>query len=288
MIVRARCMDYTSKQDAILPLLQDIPDAQTRFLLLTYCAEPRIAHLTRLVPPHLLLQSAEAHDQAITQALLALCGSSTSDALPPLQAQLPLMAGGLGLLSTARRRAAGWLASWNHVWPAIISSAPCIRDTLPFLSRPDCDPETCQHPLARSFVWAAAHYKQALEAVHHAETVLAIPLPMRLQRRAGPLLQASFTEGRSYWSSFSIVSRKVQHEISHVFAAAAFAQIYAASDPVGKARLVSASQFGAGDFLRAIPSSSMFTMEGDAFVAAIALRLGLDQPSLVNVSRCGC
>ena len=29
-------------------------------------------------------------------------------------------------------------------------------------------------------------------------------------------------------------------------------------------------------------------MEGDAFVAAIALRLGLGQPSLVNVTRCGC
>ena len=47
---------------------------QSAYLLLRYCAEPRIAHLLRCARPELICDAAKRHDKAIVRALNALLG----------------------------------------------------------------------------------------------------------------------------------------------------------------------------------------------------------------------
>eukprot|EP01052_Picozoa_sp_SAG31_P016542 SAG31_NODE_1100_length_9905_cov_17.003977_3_plen_146_part_00 len=47
---------------------------QSAYLILRYCAEPRIAHLLRALPPRVLGEAIRVHDGAIARGLGALLG----------------------------------------------------------------------------------------------------------------------------------------------------------------------------------------------------------------------
>ena len=54
--------------------LRQVPDLQSAWLLLLYCAVPRANHLLRSVPPDMVAEYARAHDDGIWETFLDLIG----------------------------------------------------------------------------------------------------------------------------------------------------------------------------------------------------------------------
>ena len=54
--------------------MREVPDLQTAWLLLLYCAVPRANHLLRAIPPDLVAEYARAHDDGIWETFLDLIG----------------------------------------------------------------------------------------------------------------------------------------------------------------------------------------------------------------------
>eukprot|EP01047_Picozoa_sp_COSAG01_P090417 COSAG01_NODE_22266_length_863_cov_1.863874_1_plen_222_part_10 len=76
---------------------------QSAYLLLRYCAEPRIAHLLRCARPALILEAASIHDAAILRGMSALLGPG--DHLR------------LGTLGDARSAWTVICRRWGHIQP---------------------------------------------------------------------------------------------------------------------------------------------------------------------------
>ena len=73
----------TARLDAehgLLAELLQLPDLQSAWLLLTYCAAPRAQHLLRTLPPSMSTTYARAHDDAIWHTLQGMLGEDTSTA----------------------------------------------------------------------------------------------------------------------------------------------------------------------------------------------------------------
>ena len=51
-----------------------MPDLQSAWLLLLYCAVPRANHLIRAIPPDLVAEYAQAHDNGIWRTFLDIIG----------------------------------------------------------------------------------------------------------------------------------------------------------------------------------------------------------------------
>ena len=82
--------------------LPHLPDLQSAWALLLYCAVPRCNHLLRTLPPAMSQPYAEAHDQAIQATLrqfLHLDSAPTGEEADRLRrlSSLPLGLGGCGL-----------------------------------------------------------------------------------------------------------------------------------------------------------------------------------------------
>ena len=74
--------------------LKQVPDLQTAWLLLLYCAVPRANHLIRAIPPFLIAEYAQAHDDGIWTTFLDLIGHAQRPAPGPAHEgaeQLPLV-----------------------------------------------------------------------------------------------------------------------------------------------------------------------------------------------------
>ncbi|KAK3235140.1 hypothetical protein CYMTET_54642 [Cymbomonas tetramitiformis] len=133
---------------AILPKLARLDDPQVQLLLLRYCAHPRVMHLVRGIPPHLLMRGALAHDNGIQECLQEVAGNPYPLGEEAVAlSQLPTRWGGLGLSSAQRLAPAGWLGSWAQVWGKMVVLFPVVRDMLPHLGAPE-DTEAGEDPLA--------------------------------------------------------------------------------------------------------------------------------------------
>ena len=74
--------------------LKQVPDLQAAWLLLLYCAVPRANHLIRAIPPNLVANYAQAHDDGIWATFLDLIGHAPRPARDPAHEgaeQLPLV-----------------------------------------------------------------------------------------------------------------------------------------------------------------------------------------------------
>ena len=86
---------------------------QTAFLILLYCAAPKLNFILRTAPPQVIDQAAKAFQAKVQQALASLLhldGASLTDAMRA-QAALPPKLGGLGLVDPSRISPAAYSAA---------------------------------------------------------------------------------------------------------------------------------------------------------------------------------
>ena len=115
--VAAQLQHLSVQHRALLQLLPGIHDLQVSWLLLLFCASPRVHYCLRLLPPALTAVFAAEHDRNILCCLAQLLHIVPGDADPLPQsaaarANLSLRHGGLGLRSAAEHAPAAYFASW--------------------------------------------------------------------------------------------------------------------------------------------------------------------------------
>ena len=115
--VAAQLQHLSVQHRALLQLLPGIHDLQVSWLLLLFCACPRVHYCLRLLPPALTAVFAAEHDRNILCCLAQLLHIVPGDADPLPQsaaarANLSLRHGGLGLRSAAGHAPAAYFASW--------------------------------------------------------------------------------------------------------------------------------------------------------------------------------
>ena len=129
--------------------LQAVPDLQSAWLLLSYCAAPRANHILRLLPPATSSDYAEGHDEDVWTALNGLLSQHervidkggpaaptaiaaarstnqpvASEARTRSLATLPGSFGGLGLRAASRAAAGAYWAAWVDALPVLAARAP--------------------------------------------------------------------------------------------------------------------------------------------------------------------
>ena len=111
-----------------------MPELQSAWLLLLYCAALRSTYLLRTLPPADTAVFAAEHDAAIRRCLATLLAGGDGDMpLPDLsyrRAQLPLSMGGLGLGSAERLRHAAYWSSWADTVRALRKHQPGVLAAL--------------------------------------------------------------------------------------------------------------------------------------------------------------
>ena len=107
--VRACGHERMAEEQTLLDLIPQLPDTQCAWVLLAMCAVPRANHLLRSTPPTQVEEYAQAHDDALWQALNKLLGTGEQAAETAESGDLnhklatpPARLGGLGLRSAAR------------------------------------------------------------------------------------------------------------------------------------------------------------------------------------------
>ncbi|CAE6971831.1 unnamed protein product [Symbiodinium sp. CCMP2456] len=114
--VAAQLQHLSAQHRALLELLPGIHDLQVSWLLLLYCASPRVHYCLRLLPPALTAVFAATHDRNILCCLaqllqLVLGGADPLPHFAAARAHLCLRHGGLGLRSAAEHAPAAYFAS---------------------------------------------------------------------------------------------------------------------------------------------------------------------------------
>ena len=111
-----------TEEAKLLEIIPKLPSLQDSWLLLYFCAAPRINHLLRTVPPKLVQPVAQAHDQRILHTFSKVFALPTTAEWDDIfhgvtldmvmsQAQLPVRMSGLGLRSNVRLSTAAYWAS---------------------------------------------------------------------------------------------------------------------------------------------------------------------------------
>ena len=126
--------------DEEMQLLNRIPQLaslQVSWLILFFCAVPRLNHLLRTLAPRLVEQLAESHDSRIQEVFASLFHvPSVQDWSQDLhdvshdscmrQAKLPMRLGGCGLRDSRRTSPAAYWASWADTLPILVQRFPAV------------------------------------------------------------------------------------------------------------------------------------------------------------------
>ena len=131
--VKAFAMKRRREEQLFLDRLLHVPDLQSAWLLLLFCAAARANHMLRLLPPTASEEYAISHDAAVWQALCELLAQERlKESAGPLAqrtrhlATLPGRMGGLGLHSAARSAHGAYWASWIDALPVMSARAPAM------------------------------------------------------------------------------------------------------------------------------------------------------------------
>ena len=132
--IAAKLAQRLQEQDCLLSRIPHMPELQSAWLLLLYCAAPRSTYLLRTLPQADTAVFAAEHDAAIRRCLATLLAGGDGDMpLPDLsyrRAQLPLSMEGLGLGSAERLRHAAYWSSWADTVRALRKHQPGVLAAL--------------------------------------------------------------------------------------------------------------------------------------------------------------
>lgn len=256
-------------QAALLNALPRLPDLQSAWLLLVYCAAPRAQHFLRSVPPSLSRAYAARHDAATWATVQHFLGEPGNNA-PPWQharrlAFLPAHQGGLGLLHAERIAPAAYWAAWADALPLLRRRCPevaarCVAELVAG--------DSPAHSLAEASA-AAAHLQ--------AEGWRDCPAWPDLLV-AGPPPATAEAEPATWHHGWQRPAALVLHQSYR-------AQLLAASVPSSQAMLRSQAGPHASAWLFAIPSEPATVLPPQHFHLAFRRRLRLPLP--YTEARCG-
>ena len=290
--VRVCATEAAAGSADLLDRIPQLPASQDAWLLLLFCAVPRINHILRTTPPTQAAALAAAHDERISTAfdqLLGLppdCDTQTDHGVGRRvwlrQARLPLRLGGCGLRDSARTSPAAYWAS--------------VADCLPVLHG--------------RYPQAAAAMVDALETLEVAQAVPSSALGGAVA--AGRALDTRGFEGRPTWRALAAGARPPPQEGANVdefpaldefphgwqfYASRALEQTehdsllrsLAGTSPrgplPGRARLRSCSGPQAASWMVAFPTSPTTRLSNEEFTFALRRRLSLGFGFLRNRAR---
>ena len=129
------CDDVVTEKTKLLDFIPKLPSLQASWLLLYFCAVPRINHLLRTVPPQHALVMARQHDSNVLRCFREMFGvasaaqwDSNLHGIPygtwVQQARLPMRLGGCGLRNSTRTSRAAYWASWADCIPDLVRRFP--------------------------------------------------------------------------------------------------------------------------------------------------------------------
>ena len=122
------------KENKLWQFLPKLPDLQSAWLLLLFCAGPRFNYSSRTVAPQTNGNYAQGHDSGMWRTLCALLQKQDPEldlACPAATvATLPSRLGGLGLRSAVRSGPAAFWASWADTLPMMAARCPELADTI--------------------------------------------------------------------------------------------------------------------------------------------------------------
>lgn len=135
--VESKAKEAVEEKAQLLNFLPKLPSLQSAWLLLYFCAVPRINHLLRTVPPELARSFAQDHDNSIQTVFrhsFAIPEEPAWDAslhrisyeMWARQSKLPLRLGGCGLRSSLRVSSAAYWASWADSLRGICERFPDV------------------------------------------------------------------------------------------------------------------------------------------------------------------
>ena len=267
--VAAQAADRLAAQDDLLRKLERLPDLQSAWLLLAFCAAPRAQHLLRNIPPADVLPYARAHDDAVwavVQGLLGDRGPGEGDAWAAARsvAFLPPSLGGLGLLAAERVAPAAYWAAWADALPVLRQRYPDAADRL-VRELEGAPSAPCLHAAAE-----AAHQLTA-------EGWESRPDWESCARGADvPAAEGELGLGSPGWQRHAVLALHTSFRERTLLPALA---------PAARTLLHSQSGPHAGMWLAAIPSDAASTLAPDLMHVAMRRRLRLPLP--LTDRRCG-
>ena len=121
--VAAQAADRLAAQDDLLRKLERLPDLQSAWLLLAFCAAPRAQHRLRNIPPADILPYARGYDDAVwavVQGLLGEQGPGVGDAWAAARS--------VAFLPPERVAPAAYWAAWADALPVLRQRYPDAAD----------------------------------------------------------------------------------------------------------------------------------------------------------------
>ena len=262
--IQAELTRLHAKQLPLLEAIPTIPDLQTSWLLLLYCASPRAHYALRGLRPDLTRDFAAAHDQSIQQCLAQLLQVPALPESSAHRARLALSLGGLGLRSAFHHTAAAFWASWQDAANTLHSKTP------------DLFQEVERH------LQAPAPTLPTIQCISHVQTFLnnigfaTPPWPERTPPPASVQLPEAPRDLLRGWQQAASAA------IDQAYSTA----VRSALDPASQALLDSQSGPFAATAFTLLPTSPDLVFESAPFRVLLLRRLRLPLPHMP--ARCRC
>ena len=125
--IQESCLTQVHESQLLLDKICELPNIQSAFLMLRYCATGSLAHLTRSVPPHLLEEAATAYDFSLRSTAAKLLNLDYLSDNYWKQMQMPLRYGGMGFTSMVDSAASAYLGSSSICLKELPKKMPSIN-----------------------------------------------------------------------------------------------------------------------------------------------------------------
>ena len=279
------CAERSEEKAQLLNLIPKLPSIQSAWLLLYFCAVPRINHLLRNICPTSVSQAAALHDLCILEtfrSIFAIPASEDWDAglhginfeIWVQQARLPLRLGGCGLRDSRRISPAAYWASWADSIQDIVRRFPAVgNEILTNLARLQSRDSDEAHVGATCLVQAELAGKACTSAGFVSRS-LWVDLAAGSRPPEVPqddLALGEWQHGWQYHASDCAERRSLQL-VMQALALPSF-RINAAC--VGKSRIRSCMGRFSSTWLTACPTSTALCLKNAAMQCAMRRRLGI-------------